>query len=243
MKEFLSRLFGSSKQPPSQLQSFLGAIGPEKIMIAYCTTSVHKELRLPSGISMNALHASHQMVSGIIGMISELKVEPTTRLTPSSYDAAAFEATAYCHAWLRYSGENGPKIVDPEDNDEREESPYEQALSLACSVSSGLVCGKMVPPLPKEAVYNRSIGYGFHLMTKGIEKAANELEWKLKYALCHGKPQNEANAMPNLDLPIDLAVKTGIGISHQTTLPAMVEVSRNLLNHGQEILDEWNKKR
>ena len=240
MKDFLSSLFSkksSAAHTSTPLESFVTSITMESIRKAYCTAA-SEDMRLPSAISVDVLYTANRIAGGMSNQIIEFQKPFGTKSRPFHYDAVLFEAASYCHAYLQYCGEHPRQSEDEEFDDD---SPYSTALHYSCALTSSLVTEMMSPALPREALSKRALGYFLHF-NRGLETAMTEFEWNLKYAISNGVPKKGQSQPPDLDLAVDMAVKSVIRVDHATILGSLVEVSRNLHKHGAEILKEWHQQ-
>ena len=227
----------SSKSP---LEDTLSPFTFENVRRAYCTAK-KEELRLPQAISVNILLIAHETARDLDKMITDCEKVTGSAARPKFYDASIFEFAAYCHSFLEHCGEYPRKSRDEEFN---ENSPFSQALTKSCGMTSSFVCEKMVPARPLDDLFKRSMRYFELLDQKGLGEAIAELEWNLKHVIATGKPVTISGKVAiNLDGAADFAVKSIVSVKHSSSLGVIVDAARKLHTIGPKILEEWRNEK
>jgi hypothetical protein len=227
-----SRLFrGSKRRSVSKLDEFLSMIDRETIP-ARAKEVKSPELRVATTLSLLVLEQSGRFTRELFEALRQAPTGPSSAIQrSSSFDAAAFETAAFIHYSLlaKHLGVPGD---DFDDDEEDEDDAYFVAARSAHHLTASIL-NSMVEFTVNDKVFgNRPIAYS---MRAGRQASVEAFEGILVETIEKGSPAALRPGAVSLDLGLSVIAGIHARTFATTTLPALVDVAHNIVDHSAEL--------
>jgi hypothetical protein len=214
----------------SKLDEFLSMIDRKAIPARAREVRV-PELRVATTLSLLVLEQAGRFTRELFDALHRAPIGPSSAIQrPSSFDAAAFETAAFIHYSLlaKHLGVPGDDV----DDDEDEADAYFLAARSAHHLTAGIINSMVEFPVNEEVFGNRPIAYS---MRAGRQSSVEAFEAILIEAIEKGMPAALRAGAVSLDLGLSVTAGTHVRTFATTTLPALVEVAHNVVDHAEEL--------
>lgn len=229
----LDKLLGRSRPAKSQLYGFLAAIDRSAIHARAREQRV-PELRVAAAISLLVLEQSGRFTREISAAARDTPVtDAVADRISSSFDAAAFEVAAFLHYSImaKHLGSSDDEIDYDEESDE--DDPYFNAVRAAHRLTGGILDSLTSFKMGEQIFLNRLIAYSMLIARR--KPLVEMFEGVLIEAIETGVPATLRATGISEDLGLSLAVGLKTRAFAITTLPAFVEVARNVVAPAAEL--------
>lgn len=222
----------------SELDKFLLEIDRSAIH-ARAREAKDRDLRIATAVSLLVLEQSGRFTRELFATLRRAPVPSSTGIRgASSFDAATFETAAFIDYSLLAKDLGSPDDRSGDhddldgDDDSNEADPYCVAVRNAHHLT-GAILNSLVSFSVNEKIFpNRPIAYTMRARRQGLVEM---FEGILIQAVENGAPA----ALHSTGISLDLGLPVIVGLSARTfaitTLPALEEVARNVVEHAAEL--------
>lgn len=222
----------------SELDRVLSAMD-HHFIYAQAKEAKTSDLRIATAISFTALMEAGRFTRDLFTGLREAPNPVSTDLrSGSSFDAGVFETAAFIHYSLlaKYLGSPDDEAGDDDDLDEDKDSdeadPYFVAVRDAHHLTGGILNSLVSFGANEEVFLNRPIAYAM----RGRQVALVEMfEGVLIEAVETGVPATLHSKTVSLSLGLTLIAGLRARNFFVTKLPALVKLTRNVVEHADDL--------
>ena len=221
----LDRLLGKSEEL-TPLQALIAQINSEAARRAF-EAAKEDSLRVPSAVSVVVLLTAGKFCRSVMELSQAVPLR-AERWSGRDYDILAFESAAFALYYLMRDqlAENSEY-----DHDEQEENDLHfDALTTTAHITEKILYSHKNLGLPEQFFVNR-VGSYSRPERRDLREEASEFAMVALLSLQNGSPTRSSRSSPPESLAKTLAVNSAAGIFHQTSLPALKEVTRRIYQY------------
>jgi len=212
----LSRLFGKRRQA-SPLESFLQNTTLDSSRLSYRNVS-EQDLKLPSAISIWALHISHRFCLGLRKMLEGLDTSTLAiAIEGAVYDSVAVEVAGFCFFYLMND-------LLREAEDQEEEDPYLSILKTSATLANSILNSHLASSVDADYLLKRVVNYS----SANVSAKTNSLERfaaVLLSSIAARQPTLRVTSPP-INLALQVTIPIYIPIFHSTYLLEFKKAAR-----------------
>ena len=200
----------------TRLERFLGSLKPEHIATAYIENT--EKVRVSVAASTAVLFTAHAMTGRLEKLYRSMGVSLPgliSRIRRFPYDVIAAEMTAYCHGILL------AKIVES-----KADAEFTKAIGSSVQLTARELMER-TDGIPEGIIVDRASSYCSDFIAEP-QRALDEVVRNLAFAISDRRIRLKDEPAKNRSVQILASIKTSLGIDHQSVIPGLVQIVKDI---------------